>query len=226
MLLNRKGKHKKHNSVSTKPKYSGRAGKRYLKQLGTAGEEAVTQELMSKLGNGYLVLSDIMLKGNSGYTTQIDHIVLSIYGIFVIETKNYSGTVYGSANDMYWQHINRAGVITKMYNPIRQNNGHIKTLAKVLDMGYERIVNNSCDFVVFSNKTNLSLNLGVYASKIVPFDFLVRSIHQYTQIRFTEQEVWHMYGMLKTMNMKSKYSRNKHNKQVEALNNRGSRYAL
>lgn len=223
MLLNRKGKRKKRNSASTKPKYSGRAGKRYLKQLGAAGEEAVTQELMSKLGNGYLVLSDIMFKGNSGYTTQIDHIVLSIYGIFVIETKNYSGTVYGAANDMYWRHINRAGVASKMYNPIRQNNGHIKALARVLDLGYERVVNNSCDFVVFSSKTNLSLNLGAYAQKVVSFDYLIYAIRQYTQIRFTEQEVWHMYGMLKTMNMKSKYSRNKHNKQVEALNNRGSR---
>ena len=62
---------------------------------------------------------------------QIDHVVVSIYGIFVIETKNYSGWIFGDENSQYW-----AQVIYKtknrFYNPILQNRGHIKALQGLL----------------------------------------------------------------------------------------------
>ena len=39
--------------------------------------------------NEYKVLNDVMVRTQNGKTSQIDHIVVSAYGIFVIETKNY-----------------------------------------------------------------------------------------------------------------------------------------
>ncbi len=56
-------------------------------QIGVRGEIKVSKKLLL-LSNEYYVLNDILLRiGNR--SSQIDHIVVSIYGIFVIETKNF-----------------------------------------------------------------------------------------------------------------------------------------
>lgn len=57
---------------------------------GFIGELKVNARL-NFLGADYIVLKNIMLKNSTGCTSQIDHVVLSEYGIFVIETKNYDG---------------------------------------------------------------------------------------------------------------------------------------
>ena len=60
---------------------------------GKEGEVHV-HNILAQLPKGYTVLDDIVLKTNNG-TTQIDHVVVSKYGVFAIETKNYRGEVYG-----------------------------------------------------------------------------------------------------------------------------------
>ena len=77
-----------------------------------------------------------MKKGN--YTTQIDHIIISRYGVFVLETKNIRGKVYGSGNSEYWkQYLPDTGYrqygITQEHqlrNPLWQNAGHINSLRR------------------------------------------------------------------------------------------------
>ena len=88
------------------------------------GEKEVNQ-VLSKL-KGYKLLSDILIKRENG-SSQIDHILIGKKGIFVIETKDYSGSIYGEQYSKYWiQIINRNK--NEFYNPIRQNYGHIKAL--------------------------------------------------------------------------------------------------
>ncbi len=80
-----------------------------------------------------MYLNDMMIrnaKSKSGFS-QIDHIVISPYGLFVIETKNYGGEIKGSRDDTYWSVSNRF----QMYNPLKQNYGHIKALESLLS-GY------------------------------------------------------------------------------------------
>lgn len=75
-------------------------------------------------------LSDLLLpnpKSRTGYA-QIDHVVISPYCIFVIETKNYNGEIKGGRTDQQWSVSNRY----KMYNPLKQNYGHIKALENLL----------------------------------------------------------------------------------------------
>ena len=54
-------------------------------------------DILMQLPDEYHVMDDVMLKTTNG-TTQIDHIVVSKYGIFAIETKNYRGEIYGNDN--------------------------------------------------------------------------------------------------------------------------------
>lgn len=66
-------------------------------------------------------------------TTQIDHIYVSPFGIFVIETKNMSGWIFGNAYHPQWtQVIYRSKA--RFQNPLRQNYGHIKALESLLGL--------------------------------------------------------------------------------------------
>lgn len=61
--------------------------------IGGAAEKRV-QRIVSRLpSKEYVALHDIMIRRADGSTTQIDHILLSVYGIWVCETKNYHGHV-------------------------------------------------------------------------------------------------------------------------------------
>ncbi len=68
---------------------------------GRLGEKSVAAVLSFLPKDEYIVLNDMMF-GAGIHTTQIDHIVISIHGIFVIETKNYKGWIYGNSNNEYW----------------------------------------------------------------------------------------------------------------------------
>lgn len=75
--------------------------KSYPKFKGFMGEFWVKLELKKLDKSKYKILNDIMIKDANG-THQIDHIVLSNYGLFVIEMKNYYGLIKGKENDYKW----------------------------------------------------------------------------------------------------------------------------
>lgn len=109
---------------------------------GVAGELVVSYFLDKLDRSKYFVLNDITFKLNDR-TTQIDHIVVSCYGIFVIETKNWKGSIYGGSKREYiYQYL--GGVKYTHQNPFKQNIGHIKFLREVLsnynDLKYISIV--------------------------------------------------------------------------------------
>lgn len=80
------------------------------------------------------MLSDLLLPCGSRLT-QIDHVVVSVYGIFVIETKNYHGTISGSIWKEFWVQECH-GRQYDLRNPFRQNYAHVQALASLL--GLER----------------------------------------------------------------------------------------
>ena len=95
---------------------------------GKFGERKIAK-ILSKLDPAvYHVMNDIMLSDGIRGTTQIDHVVFSVYGIFVIETKYYSGWIFGDFNSKRWcQSI--YGVRSYFQNPYRQNYKHICCLS-------------------------------------------------------------------------------------------------
>lgn len=113
---------------------------------GLIGEKSILLLLSKTLDkNKYLILDDITLKQNSD-TTQIDLIVLSRYGIFVIEVKNYKGWIFGKDNQKQWtQTIYKEKY--KFQNPIHQNYKHIKLLEQVLNIRDINILKNTIVFV-------------------------------------------------------------------------------
>ena len=97
---------------------------------GTIGESIVSMRLRKLKADEYTVIDNLLLKTGEK-TCQIDHVIVSIYGIFVIETKNYKGWIHGNEEAQYWKQTIYEHK-SKFYNPIRQNQGHINTLRKTL----------------------------------------------------------------------------------------------
>ncbi|EJG1188098.1 NERD domain-containing protein [Vibrio parahaemolyticus] len=100
--------------------------------------EFLVNRLLSKLPESdYTLIKDVTLPTNDG-TTQVDHIVVSRYGIFVVETKNMKGWIFGSARQKQWtQKIYRHS--SKFQNPLHQNYKHIKALETLLGCSEEHL---------------------------------------------------------------------------------------
>lgn len=111
---------------------------------GKEGELHV-HNILVQLPEGYTILDDVMLKTNSG-TTQIDHVVVSRYGVFAIETKNYRGDIYGNDDCQQWTQVIVTDVtymkkwyktytyVTKnrFYNPVKQSVSHANAIKRTL----------------------------------------------------------------------------------------------
>jgi len=98
--------------------------------LGQVGEQKVLSDLTEHLDNRYAILQNLVLKTDLGDMTQIDFVVLSVYGVFVLEVKNYSGWIFGRETDKNWTYIHHQHKYSFM-NPLRQNYKHIKALQYV-----------------------------------------------------------------------------------------------
>ena len=97
---------------------------------GAIGESNVARTLRRLPKDEYKVFNNLLLHTSRG-SSQIDHVVVSVYGIFVIETKRYSGWIHGNEKSRNWtQTIYKTR--TKFRNPIKQNWSHIYALKEVL----------------------------------------------------------------------------------------------
>lgn len=122
--------------------------RRFLPKIkGGLGEWAVNRALLKKLSpEDYRVLHDLLLPDGKGGQTQIDHVVVSALGIFVIETKNWDCWIYGGEKDAQWTLTYPNGGKKKTGNPLWQNEGHVKTVREVLGVKREH-----CHNLVFIN---------------------------------------------------------------------------
>lgn len=141
----------------------------YKKIRGFMGEFWVKQELKKLPKDKYIILNDIMIKSSKG-THQIDHIIISKYGIFVVEMKNYYGLITGEEHQNKWtQHLGK----NKYYfnNPIHQNYGHIKALEELLNLREDKFISIIC----ISNQAKLK----VKAKNVTQLDFISDLIKSY-----------------------------------------------
>ena len=101
---------------------------------GKRGEKEIAR-IIEKLADKYnaKVINDVII-GVDSKSSQIDHIVIHKSGIYVIETKNYEGRIYGNETNKYWTQVLAYGNSkNKLYNPVMQNDVHIKRLKLLLD---------------------------------------------------------------------------------------------
>src|ERR1700740_2842143 len=112
---------------------------------GWLGEKMTTFGMWLKLDQKvYRRVDNVILPAKNG-TTQIDHVLVSVYGLFVIETKNMDGWIFGSAEQEMWtQQFFRKTF--KFQNPLRQNYRHTQSLSEFLDLD-RRVLHSGVFFI-------------------------------------------------------------------------------
>lgn len=179
-----------------------------LPSKGTMGEKRVAQILKKLPEDRYKVINNLLIQ-NNGYTTQIDHIVISVYGIFVIETKTYQGWIYGGENSDFWTQ-NIYGHKYQLRNPIHQNYGHIKSIKNIL---HEYPGLPYISIVAFSRQASLGVSSNtpvIYWNQILPV------IYQFENRVLTERQVEMLANLLTASNLDSKETRKEHIKTVRS----------
>jgi hypothetical protein len=171
---------------------------------GGVGESRAARELNKLKGDEYEVLHDVLLSTRRG-SGQIDHIVVSTHGIFVIETKNYGGWIFGHENSEYWtQTIYKKK--TKFRNPIKQNWAHIYALKETLsDFGHVKYN----PVVVFAGRAELK---GVSAETPVIYSHeLLRTVTvQQGTPTLTVEQVHDVAARLRQTNIQDRPGRQAH----------------
>ena len=100
---------------------------------GKLGESVVSRAARKYLDEEiYQVIDNVTLETRNG-TTQIDHVIVSIYGVFVIETKNMKGWIFGGEKQKVWTQVLFKEKY-KFQNPLRQNYRHVKVLQNLLKL--------------------------------------------------------------------------------------------
>lgn len=103
---------------------------------GQSGEIQVALAICTLDRTIYHAIHNVTVAAEDG-TTQIDHVVISGYGVFVVETKNYSGWIFGNERQSEWTRV-KFGRKFPFQNPLRQNYRHIKVLSGFLGLGEEK----------------------------------------------------------------------------------------
>lgn len=97
---------------------------------GRSGERRVAEQL-AVLDDRHAVFNDVTLR--SGLRrAQIDHLVIGPHGVVVMETKNWSGTLVGSADDSVWRQMRPGQPPRRLDNPLRQNEQHAAVVRDLL----------------------------------------------------------------------------------------------
>ena len=155
------------------------------------GEKTVARILQSNFNTrDYHLLNHVTLEFR-GNTTQIDHILVSRFGIFVIETKDYKGWIFADANHDTWTQVIFKAKF-KFRNPIKQNSRHIQAVRELLEFLPESTIQ---PIVVFAGTAEFknSVPAGVFT---VPS--LVRHLKSFTEELISPNRLQFCVGRLET----------------------------
>jgi hypothetical protein len=119
--------------------------------IGNYGE-FLTFNKLEKLPGESKLLTNIYIPKSDGTTTEIDLLLINSKGIYVFESKNYSGWIFGDEKNKNWTQSLKGGKKIKFLNPIWQNKGHINALRDYLK---EANGQNLYSYIVFSERCEL-----------------------------------------------------------------------
>ena len=182
----------------------------YLK--GRIGEKFVSKKLFKLDPAHYKFLDDLLLPSSGNLNaTQIDHVVVSNYGIFCIETKSYKGWIFGNAYDKYWTQVIYKHK-ERFYNPLWQNYAHTKAIEELIKSKYPKA--QILSLVVFLDAGKLEIS---GTDSVGNTRDIIRKIEDHKVQIFTDAERDEVYNILVNANIQDKELRKLHNKGVREL---------
>jgi len=118
------------------------------KNVGQYGEYLTEYALGKDNLPGYRKMIHNVYVPYKGRTTEIDIVMVHERGIFILESKNYSGWVFGSAEQQKWTQSLQNGEKHQFFNPIKQNATHCKAIGEFLGIDAANIFS----YIVFSTR--------------------------------------------------------------------------
>ncbi|MCB2425846.1 nuclease-related domain-containing protein [Methylophaga pinxianii] len=157
------------------------------------GEQIVNDVLnISLSGNDYALLSNVTLpfldKDNRAGTSQVDHVLISSRGLFVIETKFYRGSIVGTADSKNWYQYTSFDKHT-FQNPIRQNFSHLMAIEAITGYSHDDMIN----VVTFSGDAAFKSER---PSGVVKSSELRNYIESFPRDKLTMDQVYRLAGQL------------------------------
>ncbi len=124
-------------------------GEREKEKAGAAGEDAVSAALGEQKRGRKYIYRDYILDGKN-FTHEMDFLVVTRAGVFVLEVKNWGGTTYGNLGDDEWKQLSGpdGDKVTMHQNPFKQNESHVKAVSAIVP-SFVQIYS----YVVFANGT-------------------------------------------------------------------------
>ena len=107
--------------------------------------------VLEKLSGENKLLANVYLPEADRTTTEVDLLLINQTGIYVFESKNYSGWIFGDEKNKMWTQTLKNGKKSKFFNPIWQNKGHMSALEKVLPVDSNLLHS----YIVFSERCKL-----------------------------------------------------------------------
>lgn len=161
------------------------------------------------------VLINLYIPTNNN-TCEIDLVLINEHGIFVIESKGYSGWIFGQESDDKWKQVIYKNQYY-FYNPIKQNRNHIRALANLLEIQNMDIFRS---YIVFSQRCELKKICSSRSNlKVIKRNFLQETLNNdymaYGKVLNREQ-IDDIYKKLKDYMCLSDNIKNKH---IEYVNN-------
>lgn len=161
---------------------------------GRWGEKRISSKLFS-LSNEYHLFNNVYIEVE-GRSVQIDHVIISQYGVFVIETKNFTGWIFGTDQAEYWTK-NVYGTKFQFRNPLKQNYSHMKSLQTLLDIPVYKFI----PIVVFLNGATLKCHT---SGNVIYSHQLKKTILSCQTPLFSELEVQMLINKLHSANVMDK----------------------
>jgi len=148
-------------------------------------------------------------------TSEIDVLVAHKRGIYVIESKNYSGWIFGSENQQQWTQMLNKNAKERFYNPIRQNKTHIKALSEYLQIEPSKMKS----YIVFSERCELkkvpeNTEQYVITKRNYLLDLINKDIADKQDI-FTNEEIDEIVRKLEPLINASQEIKDKHIEDIE-----------
>lgn len=125
--------------------------------------EYLTYVHLDKVEGYHRIMTNLYIPKKDGSTTEIDLIMIAQTGIYVFESKNYSGSIFGNEKSQCWTQTFPNGQKQRFYNPITQNKGHIHALKTVLEINNTDFFKS---FIIFSERCTLK-NVHVSSPNLV-----------------------------------------------------------
>ena len=157
--------------------YKNASGNSFVKTIFNAGNngEYLTFAKLEKLKGDNKIMTNLYIPRKDKITTEVDLIMISQTGIYVFESKNYSGWIFGNEKQKNWTQTLQNGKKHKFFNPIWQNNTHINALKYALEL--EEDIFKS--YIIFSERCTLKkITLTSENIKVIRRNRLIRELNK------------------------------------------------